>query len=121
MTEHNLFYSLYASFTNVQLPLLKVAALYFDKLVILDPVGASWDTIGADYVARDAVRLLRDADILETVPPAVVLAKYEAPIAVSIRRDMGDREFLKRHESQNGCSTGVTGRRTCRKMDCTIC
>jgi len=28
--------------TNAQLPLLKVAALYFDKLVILDPVGASW-------------------------------------------------------------------------------
>jgi hypothetical protein len=29
------------SFTNAQLPLLKVAALYFDKLAILDPVGAS--------------------------------------------------------------------------------
>jgi hypothetical protein len=31
----------YASFTNQQLPELKVAALYFDKLTILDPVGAS--------------------------------------------------------------------------------
>jgi hypothetical protein len=41
MTEHNLFYYPYASFTNAQLPLLKVAALWFDKLVILDPVGAS--------------------------------------------------------------------------------
>lgn len=42
MTEHNLFYYPYASFTNAQLPLLKVAALYFDKLVTLDSVGASW-------------------------------------------------------------------------------
>jgi hypothetical protein len=36
MTEHNLFYYSYASFTNGQLPLLKVAKLYFDKLVLLD-------------------------------------------------------------------------------------
>ncbi len=42
MTEHNLFYYPYASFTNSQLPLLKLAALYFDKLVLLDPVGVSW-------------------------------------------------------------------------------
>lgn len=40
MTGHDLFYYLYASFTNAQLPLLKVAAVWFDKLVILDPVGA---------------------------------------------------------------------------------
>jgi hypothetical protein len=57
INDHNLFYYPYASLTNAQLPLLKVAALYFDKLVILDPVGASWDTIGADHLARDAVRL----------------------------------------------------------------
>jgi hypothetical protein len=29
VTAHNLFYYPYASFTNEQLPLLKVAALYF--------------------------------------------------------------------------------------------
>ena len=34
MTEHDQFYYPYASFTNAQLPLLKVAALYFDKLVV---------------------------------------------------------------------------------------
>jgi hypothetical protein len=51
MTEHNLFYYPYAS-TNAQLPLLKVAALWFDKLVILDPVGASWATIGEDQSTR---------------------------------------------------------------------
>ena len=39
MTEHNFFYYPYASFTNAQLPQLKVAALYFDKMVSLDLVG----------------------------------------------------------------------------------
>ena len=29
----------------------------------LDPVGASWDTIGADYTARDAITLLKEAGI----------------------------------------------------------
>jgi hypothetical protein len=104
MTDHNLFYYPYASFTNAQLPLLKVAALYFDKLVILDPVGASWDTVGADDVARDAVRQLKDAGILEIVTPATVLAKYEAPIADAIRRDMSDREFLDLCEAQSRAS-----------------
>src|SRR5689334_5923279 len=94
MTDHNLFYYPYASFTNSQLPLLKVSALWFDKLVILDPVGASWDTIGASDVARDAVRQLKDAGILEIVTPAAVLAKYERPVSDAIRRDMSDREFL---------------------------
>src|SRR5262245_61697938 len=75
MTEHNLFYYPYASFTNEQLPLLKVTALYFDKLTILDPVGASWATVGADHVARDAITLLKDAGILEVVTPTDVLAK----------------------------------------------
>lgn len=41
MNEHNLFCYPFASFTNVQLPLLKVAALYFDKLYLFDPVDAS--------------------------------------------------------------------------------
>jgi len=40
MNEHNLFYYPYASFTNAQLPLLKVAALYFEKLDILALAGA---------------------------------------------------------------------------------
>ncbi len=78
MTEHNLFYYPYASFTNAQLPLLKVVALRLDKLAILDPVGASWDTIGADYVARDAVRLVKEAGIGDRDSGHGV---YEAPIA----------------------------------------
>lgn len=69
----------YASLTSAQLPLLKVAALYFDKLVILDPVGGSWDAVGADRGARDAVRLLKEAGILEIVTPSTVLAKPRRP------------------------------------------
>ena len=57
ITDHNLSYYPSASFTNAQLPLLKVATLCFDKLVILNPVGAGWDNVDADRFARDAVRL----------------------------------------------------------------
>ncbi len=100
MMEHNLFYYPYASFTDDQVPLLKVAALYFDKLVILDPTGASWNTIGAHPVARDAVQQLRDAGMLELVTPSTVLAQYESVIARSIRNDMADPEFVKLCETQ---------------------
>jgi hypothetical protein len=96
MTEHNLFYYPYASFANAQLPLLKVAALDFDKLVLLDPVGASWDTVGADHVAREVARALKDAGILWIVKPVEVLAKYEGSIADAIRQDMQDREIRSR-------------------------
>ena len=93
MTSHTLFYYPYASFTNAQLPLLKAAAPWSDKLVILDPVGASWDTVGAEHMARDTVWQLKDAGILEVVTPVTVLAKYERPIADAIRRNMTDREL----------------------------
>lgn len=56
MNEHNLFYYPYSSFTSEQLPLWKVAALYFDNLYILDLVGAGWATIGADQHTREAVK-----------------------------------------------------------------
>jgi hypothetical protein len=92
-TEHNLYYYPYASFTNAQLPLLMVAALWFDKLVLLNPIGASWDAIGADHAARDAVRQIKDAGILENVTSATVLAKYNRPIADAIRRNMANYEF----------------------------
>ena len=49
-----------------------------------DPVGASWDTIDADYIAHDAITLLEDASILEIVTPASVLTKYEDAIRESI-------------------------------------
>lgn len=100
MTSHNLFYYPYASFTNEQLSLLKVAALYFDKLTMLDPVGASWATVGAHHVARDAIKLLKNAGILEVVTPADVLAKYSDALAEAVRRDMADREFLELCDGQ---------------------
>jgi hypothetical protein len=57
MTLHKLFHCPYASFAKAQLPLLRVAALYFGKLVLLDPLGASWDSVGADRTTRDAAKL----------------------------------------------------------------
>lgn len=100
MTEHTLFYYPYASFTNAQIPLLKAAALYFDKLVILDPVGASWDTIGADHEAQRAIKMLRAENILETVTPADVLAKYASLITEAIRQDVQDRQFIELCETR---------------------
>jgi len=104
MAEHSLFYYPYASFTNTQLPLLKVAALYFDKLYILDPVGASWDTIGADFIARDAILLLKEAGILEIVMPQTVLEQFSSALEESIRQDMGDLEFLTLCETHSQAS-----------------
>lgn len=95
MTKNNLFYYPYASFTDAQLPLLKVAALWFDKLFILDPGGASWDTIDAEQHAYNALRTLNEAGILEIITPSTVLAQYEKHIAEAIRRDMSDLEFLE--------------------------
>jgi len=94
MSAHELFYYPYASFADQQLHILKVAALYFDKLTILDPVGASWVRIGADHVARDAVELLRGAGLLHVVKPAEVLQIHEQAITAAVRRDMADSEFL---------------------------
>ena len=76
-----------------------MAALYLDKLVILDPVGARWVTIGADHHAWDAVRLLKDADILRTVTQEDVLTKYAGLISDAFRRDMRDREIQLRHSA----------------------
>ena len=82
--------------------------MYFDKLVILDPVGASRDTIGVDHVARDAVKLLETEGILEVVTPGEVLAKYEGAMAAAIRRDMADPDFRALCDAH----TRATGKRT---------
>ena len=91
----------YVFFNNQQLPLMKVAALWFAKLSILDPVAASCDTIGTDHIARDAVRQLKGPGILEIVTPVTVLAQYEQPIADAIRKDRADREFLALCDTQS--------------------
>jgi hypothetical protein len=94
MPGNNIFYYPYASFTNAQLPLLKAAALYFDKLIILDPVDASWDTIGAEFYVRDAVQMLKEAGILKIVTPSEILKKFEDSLYEAIRSDMSNAEFL---------------------------
>lgn len=99
--ELKLFYYPYASFTAEQHSLLRVAALYFDKLILLDPVGASWDIVGVPHPkAREELQMLKEAGILEIVTPAAVLKKYETSIADAIHRDMVDREFLELCEAE---------------------
>ncbi len=95
MTPHSLFYYPYGSFYDEQAPLLKAAALYFDKLYILDPEKASGGGLGIGNVAKD-VKLLEDKNvrILERVSPEEVLGDHEAAIAAAIRADLEDPEFL---------------------------
>ena len=53
MNSHSIFYYPYASFTGDQSPLLKVAAIYFDKLYILNPEKASSGTTGIQHKLRE--------------------------------------------------------------------
>ena len=41
MSTHNIFYYPYTFFDKTQLPLLKAAAIYFDKIYVLDPLKAN--------------------------------------------------------------------------------
>ncbi|SNQ59674.1 hypothetical protein [Candidatus Methanoperedens nitratireducens] len=94
MTEHSIFYYPYASFKGEQGLLLKAAALYFDKLYILDPEKACWAGIGQNPLSDD-LKLLEQENVLERIAPEDVLHKYEKIIAESVRADMKDPEFLK--------------------------
>ena len=76
MKEHSIFYYPYASFRDDQVPLLKAAALYFDKLYILDPFKASWDMVGLAGGMKE-LSLLEQEGILERVAPEEVLKEYE--------------------------------------------
>jgi hypothetical protein len=107
MSEHSIFYYPYADFKNEQLPLLKAAALYFDKLYLLDPFTA---ISGGEEFARDSdrneiarnVTLLKQEKILETIPkileaisPAKVLDTYNSQIEAAIHDDLQDPDYLK--------------------------
>ena len=98
MNKHSIFYYPYASFTDNQSPLLKVAAIYFDKLYILDPEKSSSGMIGIQdpEVAKD-VSLLehKSIQIVERVAPEDVVEQYESAIAKAVRDDMQDREFMQ--------------------------
>jgi len=87
-----IFYFPYASLTGTQAPLLKAAALYFDKLILLDPEKASTRAIGAGAATAD-VRALDAEHILEAIAPEDVMREYETLIADAIREDLADPQF----------------------------
>jgi len=93
-TEHNLFHYPFPSFTNTQIPLFRVVALYFDKLFLLDLVVRAGPIIGADHHGREIVVKLQEAGDLRMVTPADVPAKYVDPITDTICRDMHNWETL---------------------------
>lgn len=105
MNEHNIFYYPYASLGEEQPLLLKAAALYFDKLFILDPLKASWATIGPGHREND-LQLLESEGILQRVAPEEVLHRYEQTIADAIHHDLADGEF------QRLCADNAHGRWT---------
>lgn len=96
MSPNSVFYYPYADFKDRNLPMLKAAALYFDKLYILDPFKAvSGSNEFNDLpVARD-VQQLEQEKILVRVSPEEVLGKYENNIAEAIHDDLQDPEFLR--------------------------
>jgi len=94
MGQHSVFYYPYASFGAEQSLLLKAAALYFDKLYILDPLKASWATIGPGEREAD-LKLLESEGILERIAPEDVLLFNEKIISDTIEADLADAEFLK--------------------------
>ncbi len=103
MLEHSIFYYPYASVTEEQSLLLKAAALWFDKLYILDPTKATWGRIGIGAMEHD-VRLLEQEQILQRIAPEEVLHKYELTITAAIRRDLADPEFVKLCADKGGGS-----------------
>lgn len=104
MSSHNLFYYPYGSFYDRQAPLLKVVALYFDKLYLLDPEKASSAGIGVGEAAAD-VQLLEQHGILERVAPEEVLLTHEAALADAIRADLADPAFLQLCEASGRASS----------------
>jgi hypothetical protein len=100
MTEHRLFYYPYATMFNAQLPLLKTAALFFDKLVLLDPRDATWDRIGPEETAWDEVLLLEQHGLLERVEPAAVLERYGPALKQAIQEDIRNPDFMRLCDEQ---------------------
>ena len=93
MNPHSVFYYPYATLGKQQKPLLNAAALYFDKIYILDPDKANWDGIGLSPLDEE-LKLLQEANILERITPEEILVKYEASITNSIEADLRNQEFL---------------------------
>lgn len=92
--QHTLFYYPYASFRDEQRLLLRTAALFFDRLFLLDPEKATGGTVGVGPAADDA-RLLDQHGILERVTPEEVIRDHGVAIAAAIRQDFEDAHFLE--------------------------
>jgi hypothetical protein len=103
-TAQSLFYYPYGSFSDQQSPILRAAALYFDRLFILDPEKASAGTVGAEPILND-LALLKKEGILSPVAPETVLGELSGEISKAIQDDLKDESFL-----QLCRSAGQTGR-----------
>jgi hypothetical protein len=95
--EHSIFYYPYGSFQDRHAPLLKIAALYFDKLNILDPLkavsGPAPGAVRSGARVEDYVSLLERENILTRIEPDEVVHKYEDLMKEAIRTDLRDPEF----------------------------
>jgi hypothetical protein len=96
--EHSIFYYPYANFTDNKSPLLKAAALYFDKLFILEPEKVYQGQTGTYELGKtdECVNFLRDKNrnIIEPIRPEEVLYQFEKEISDAIRGDLNDPEFV---------------------------
>lgn len=95
MSQHSIYYFPYASLREKQLPLLKTAALYFDKLYVLDPVGASLGRIGVEEHVLPELATLRVLGLVEPINPAAVLASHGNKIVEGVQADCSDPFFLQ--------------------------
>ncbi len=95
MHGHSIFYYPYASFGQEQAPLLRAAALYFDKLYVLDPEKARSGGTGSLQGIGQDVLLLEQEGLLVRISPEQILEKQEQAIVAAIRADMEDPEFVR--------------------------
>src|SRR5216683_6913681 len=93
-TAQSLFYYPYGSFKDKQSPILRAAALYFDRLFILDPEKASAGVIGAEPILDD-LDLLKKEGILVPVAPETVLGGLSGEISKAVQDDLKDEGFLQ--------------------------
>ena len=95
---------------DAQLPLLKTAALYFDKLLLLYPRDATWNLVGPDPAALDEVLLLERHGLVERVSPTSVFEHYGSEFAEAVREDISDPEFIRLRDEPRSELASTYGR-----------
>jgi hypothetical protein len=95
MNTHEILYYPYASFGYEQAPFLRAAALYFDKIYLLDPVKARSTGTGPLQGIGTDINTLEKEGILVRLSPEEVLERYESTIEKGIRTDMQDADFIR--------------------------